>query len=894
MKGDFFGVREELEFEGKPLSYFSLRGLEKHTGSADHLPISIRVLLEGAVRLCDGFRVTEDDVANLAGWKPKPEDIEIPFMPSRVLMQDLTGGPAIIDLASMRSAISKLGGNPEKINPIVRADLVVDHSIQVDAFRSYDALKINTQKEFGRNLERYRLFKWAQQSFENLHIVPPESGICHQVNLEYLATVVTEQDGLLFPDTCIGMDSHTPMVNSLGVLGWGVGGIEAEAVMLGQLMRIQMPEVIGFRLTGKLREGATATDLVLTITDILRKKGVVNKFVEFFGDGLDSLSVPDRATIANMAPECGSTVNFFPVDEQVIKYLLLTGRKERHVRIVELYLKSQNLFRASKSKEPIYTDIIEMDLSSVEPTIAGPMRPQDSVRLSDVKSYISGILKSSENNGFAFDEKELEKEVAIRSNGKKETLRHGDVVIAAITSCTNTSNPSVMVAAGLLAKKAVEKGLKVPDYVKTSLAPGSKVVTEYLSKSCLDKYLEGLGFYTVGYGCTTCIGNSGPLPENVSKAIEEGNLAVSSVLSGNRNFSGRIHPQTKLNWLMSPPLVVAYAIAGSVGKDLTSEPLGIGIGGEEIYLRDIWPSQHEIDETISMCISKEMFTGKYKNILEGPEEWKSINAKKSLLFGFDPGSTYLREPNYFENMNHKADSVKPVKHARVLAVFGDSVTTDHISPAGAIENDGPAARYLLGRGVREEDFNTYGSRRGNHEVMMRGTFANVRIRNLLLDGKEGGYTVHFPTGKVENIFDASVKYKSEDTPLIIIAGKEYGSGSSRDWAAKGPSLLGVKAILAESFERIHRSNLIGMGILPLQFKNGENPKALGLTGREIFDIEISDGIKPRQEIKITAHMENGGEKKFIMTSRIDTLLELEYFRHGGILKYVLKKMMKTR
>ncbi|MBI2675780.1 MAG: aconitate hydratase AcnA [Candidatus Aenigmarchaeota archaeon] len=895
MKSNPFDTEKILELEKERLLYHSLKELEKHTGSVDHLPISIRILLEGAIRLCDGFRVTEGDVANIAGWKPRPKDVEIPFMPARVLMQDLTGGPAIIDLASMRSAISKLGGNPERINPIVRADLVIDHSLQVDAFGYPEALKINTKREFERNLERYRLFKWAQKAFDNLHIVPPESGICHQVNLEYLATVVAEQktngQSVLYPDTCIGMDSHTPMVNALGVLGWGVGGIEAEAVMLGQLMRIQMPEVIGFRLKGKLREGTTATDLVLAITSILRKKGVVNKFVEFFGGGLDTLSVPDRATIANMAPECGSTVNFFPVDEQVIRYLLLTGRKERHVRLIELYLRAQNMFRTPDMKEAHYTDIIELDLSTIEPTIAGPMRPQDSVPLSGVKSAFSNILKSSENNGFGLDEREMEKEVPLQPDGKQESLRHGSVVIAAITSCTNTSNPAVMIGAGLLAKKAVERGLKVPGYVKTSMAPGSKVVTEYLSKAGLDRHLEKLGFYTVGYGCTTCIGNSGPLPENVSNAIEEGSLVVSSVLSGNRNFSGRIHQQTEMNWLMSPLLVVAYALAGNIGKDLISEPLGTGNGGKEVYLHDIWPSQKEIEETISAHISRDMFVEKYRNIMEGPEEWKSIDVNESLLFDFDPASTYLREPDYFEGMGPHPETIKPIKSARCLAVFGDSVTTDHISPAGAIERNGPAARYLLEKGVKEEDFNTYGSRRGNHEVMVRGTFSNVRIRNLLLKGKEGGYTVHFRSGKTESIFDAAMRYKSESVPLIIVAGNEYGSGSSRDWAAKGPALLGVKAILAESFERIHRSNLIGMGILPLEFRKGENMMALGLTGTETFDIEIDDNIKPKQEIKITVHMENGSIKEFAMVSRIDMQLELEYFRHGGILKYVLRQMM---
>ncbi|MCL6476575.1 MAG: aconitate hydratase AcnA [Firmicutes bacterium] len=859
----------------------------------DRLPYSIRVLLENLLRHEDGRIITAEDVLALARWSGAGEPREIAFMPARVVMQDFTGVPAVVDLAAMRSAMHRLGGDPMKINPVVPVDLVIDHSVQVDVFGTPDAYEQNVALEYQRNVERYSFLRWAQSAFRDFRIVPPGMGIVHQVNLEYLSPLVhrREQHGEMtaYPDTLVGTDSHTTMINGLGVLGWGVGGIEAEAVMLGQPYYMLTPEVVGFRLTGELPEGATATDLVLTVTQMLRQKGVVGKFVEFTGEGVSRLSLPDRATIANMAPEYGATMGFFPVDAETIAYLRGTGRPDEVVELAERYCKENLLFRTDDAPEPIFSDLLELDLSTVEPSLAGPKRPHDRVRLRDAKTSFAISLRAPiKERGFELSEEQLGKRVAVE--GTDYSLTHGDVVIAAITSCTNTSNPSVMVGAGLLAKKAVERGLQVKPWVKTSLAPGSRVVTDYLQASGLIPYLEQLRFHVVGYGCTTCIGNSGPVPEPIAKAVKEGDLVVAAVLSGNRNFEGRINPVVRANYLASPMLVVAYAIAGTMNIDLFNEPLGTDRNGQPVYLRDIWPSQEEIQREIAAALQPEMFRRQYARVFAGDKFWQDLPMPEGDLYAWDPNSTYIQEPPYFVNLSPEPAPLRDIEGAYVLAVFGDSITTDHISPAGSIAVNSPAGQYLIQRGVSPQEFNSYGARRGNHEVMMRGTFANIRIKNLLLPGTEGGITVHFPSGEMLPIYEAAMRYKEAGIPLVVIAGKEYGSGSSRDWAAKGTILLGVKAVLAESFERIHRSNLVGMGVLPLQFQLGENRETLGLTGRERYSILGVRDLQPRQTVTVVARDENGNEKRFTAIARIDTPIEVEYYRHGGILQMVLRQM----
>lgn len=883
-------ARDSFETGSGKAVLYRLDYLEKaKLGNVSRLPFSLKVLLEALLRNCDGHLITGEDVAALASWNPtgvSPK--ELPFKPARVLLQDFTGVPTVVDLAAMRSAVKRLGSNPQKINPLVPVDLVIDHSVQVDYFASRLALERNAAIEFERNRERYAFLRWGQKAFQNFRVVPPATGIVHQVNLEFLAKVVflRQERGELVavPDTLVGTDSHTTMINGLGVVGWGVGGIEAEACMLGQPLYIVTPEVIGFKLTGQVREGVTATDVVLTVTQMLRQKGVVDKFVEFYGNGLSQLSLPDRATISNMAPEYGATMGFFPVDDETLRYLRRTGRTEGEVRLVERYAKEQGLFRTDQTPDPLFTDTLSLRLEDVEPSVAGPKRPQDRIKLWDVKREFRRVLTApSKERGY-----ELPPEALAQKNG----LHQGSVVIAAITSCTNTSNPSVMIAAGLLAKKAVERGLRVPSHVKTSLAPGSKVVTEYLQKSGLMSYLEELGFHLVGYGCTTCIGNSGPLPELVAKEITEKNLVAAAVLSGNRNFEGRIHPLVKANFLASPPLVVAYALAGTVDIDLAHEPLGTDKDGGPVYLKEIWPSQKEIAETIARAIDSEMFKKTYANVFDGNPQWNAITASDDEIYRWDPDSTYIQEPPYFMDFSLKPVPPKEIRGARVLVMLGDSVTTDHISPAGDIPVDSPAGRYLIERGITKKDFNSYGSRRGNHEVMLRGTFANVRLKNLLVPGTEGGVTVHFPSGERMSIYDAAMRYQSQRVPLIALAGKEYGTGSSRDWAAKGPALLGVKAIIAESFERIHRSNLVGMGILPLQYVGGQNTEKLGLTGHEIFDIAgISKIERPRQELTVRVQRPDGSVTEFTVIARLDIPIEIEYYKNGGILQTVLRQSL---
>ncbi|MCC6191799.1 MAG: aconitate hydratase AcnA, partial [Anaerolineales bacterium] len=865
------------------------------------MPFSIKVLLEALLRNCDNHLVTEADVKRLARWDPaNPAAAELPFMPARVIMQDFTGVPCIVDLAAMRDAVRQLGGDPGKINPQVLVDLVIDHSVQVDYFGSELALARNAEVEFARNRERYEFLRWGASAFNDLRIVPPATGIVHQVNLEYLARgVLTKPDAdntlLALPDTLVGTDSHTTMINGLGVLGWGVGGIEAEAVMLGQPLYMLTPQVVGFKLHGQLRDGVTATDLTLTVVQMLRQKGVVDKFVEFYGRGLSSMSLPDRATIANMAPEFGATMGFFPTDDETLRYLRRTGRVQA-AELLEVYAKAQGLFRTDDMPDPEFTSALELDLGSVEPSLAGPKRPQDRVPLRELKTAFRQSLRAPvTERGFGLDDERLKRSVTLPENGHSVQMRHGAVVIAAITSCTNTSNPSVMVGAGLLAKKAVEAGLKIQPYVKTSLAPGSKVVRDYLVKSGTLPYLEQLGFYIVGYGCTTCIGNSGPLPEAVAEAVRAGDLVSAAVISGNRNFEGRVHPLVKANFLASPPLVVAYALAGTTDIDLTTEPLGQGTNGQPVYLRDIWPTQQEIADTIAASIESEMFAKRYANVFLENKMWNDISLSGGELYQWDPGSTYIRRPPFFSGMTLTPDPLTEIRGARVLGVFGDSITTDHISPAGNIAQDSPAGRYLVEQGVKPRDFNQYGTRRGNHEVMMRGTFANIRIKNLLLGGEEGGYTLHLPDGARLSIFDAAVRYRQEDTPLIILAGKEYGTGSSRDWAAKGTLLLGVRAVIAESFERIHRSNLVGMGVLPLVFQPGENAHSLGLTGREEYDIlGIQDGLTPRETLTVRATADDGSVKTFQVVARLDSPVEVDYYRNGGILPTVLRNLVRQQ
>ncbi|MGD2050029.1 MAG: aconitate hydratase AcnA, partial [Chloroflexota bacterium] len=830
---DHFGARTTLPIDGR--AYYRLSKLQGDgIGNIDRLPFSIKVLLEAVLRTCDGYQVNPQDVVDLVNWQPKADvRSELPFKPGRVILQDFTGVPVVVDLAAMRDAMANLGGDPKQINPQVPVDLVIDHSVQVDAYGSAAALFFNAEREFERNRERYEFLKWGQEAFDNFSVVPPATGIVHQVNLEYLAKVVltrAEGDGqVAFPDTLVGTDSHTTMINGLGVVGWGVGGIEAEAVMLGQPIYMLTPEVIGFKLTGRMPEGATATDLVLVVTQKLREKGVVGKFVEYFGPGLSSMSLPDRATIANMCPEYGATVGFFPVDDETLSYLRRTGRSEELVNLVERYTKEQGLFRTDQTPDPTYTDVVELDLSTVEPSLAGPNRPQDRILLSMMKpTFRQALRQPYEERGFNLDQADLQRTATVSENGQKSEIGHGAVVIAAITSCTNTSNPSVMVGAGLLAKNAVEKGLRVKPYVKTSMAPGSKVVSEYLQAANLMPYLEQLGFHVVGYGCTTCIGNSGPLPDPVAKAVDEGDLVVASVLSGNRNFEGRVHPQVRASYLASPPLVVAYALAGTTDIDLTSEPIGVDRDGEPVYLRDIWPSSQEVEESIAESLTAEMFKEQYSSVYTGNEVWNEIPSRGSELYKWEPDSTYIRQPPLFAGMTLEPSPIRDIEGARVLVKAGDSVTTDHISPAGAISRQSPAGKYLLEHGVQPRDFNSYGSRRGNDEIVTRGGFANVRMRNQLAPGTEGGWTTYLPTGEVMTIYEASLLYKENNIPLLVLAGEAYGTGSSRDQAAKATLWLGNRMVIAESFERIHRSNLVGMGVLPLEFKPGQNPASLGL------------------------------------------------------------------
>ena len=891
---DSFGARKVLKVGSESYDIFRLDELERAGfKNVSRLPVSLKILLENLLRQEDDHHVNKADIEALANWEPRAkQQKEIAFMPARVLMQDLTGVPAVVDLAAMREAMKRLGGDPKKINPLAPVDLVIDHSVQVDYFATADAFHKNSELEFERNVERYAFLRWGQTAFDNFRLIPPDTGICHQVNLEYLAPVVfrAKKDGAQFayPDTVVGTDSHTTMINGLGVVGWGVGGIEAEAALLGQPIIMVTPEVIGFKLHGRLPEGATATDLVLTVVQMLRKKGVVEKFVEFYGTGLSSLSLADRATIGNMGPEYGATIGYFPVDEETLRYLDLTGRDSHQIQLVETYAKEQGMFRTDASPDPMFSDTLELDLATVVPSLAGPRRPQDRVPLTESTKAFSEALPSLMKSGDAG------KSVAVQLNGDKFQLSHGSVVISAITSCTNTSNPSVLIGAGLLAKKAAEKGLTRKPWVKTSLAPGSKVVTEYLKDSGLLPYLEKIGFYLVGYGCTTCIGNSGPLPEPVAKGIQEGDLVAAAVLSGNRNFEGRIHANVRANYLASPPLVVAYALAGSMNVDLYKDPLGNDAQGKPVYLKDIWPSPQEINDTMRKSVRQEMFKKEYSQATEGDERWKKMPVPRGELFQWDLQSTYVRHAPYFEDMTKTPGEPKPITGARVLALLGDSVTTDHISPAGAIERNGPAARYLTNNDVLPKDYNQYGARRGNHEVMMRGTFANIRLKNMLAPGTEGGLTVHLPDKKQMSIYDAAMQYQKEGTPLVVIAGKEYGTGSSRDWAAKGPRLLGIKAAIAESFERIHRSNLIGMGIVPLVFKPGENLKTHNLTGFEKFDIlGIGPNLKLRQELTVKATADDGKATEFKVTCRIDTPAELDYYRHGGILEYVLRQLLQN-
>jgi aconitate hydratase len=863
------------------------------------LPYSIRILLEAVLRGCDGYAVREEDVKNLAGWNAAaPANIEVPFKPARVVLQDFTGVPCVVDLAAMRSAMKRLGGDPKKINPLVPVDLVIDHSIQVDFFGHSDSMERNVDIEFKRNRERYEFLRWGQTAFQNFRVVPPSVGIVHQVNLEYLAKAVflgkDDAGPVAFPDTLVGTDSHTTMINGLGVLGWGVGGIEAEAVMLGQPLYMLAPEVIGLKLSGELPTGTTATDLVLTVTQLLRKEGVVNKFVEYFGPAIKGMKVADRALIANMAPEYGATMGFFPVDEQTLDYMRLTGRTDDELQLVERYTKEQQLFYRPADGDPTYTKVLTLDLGTIEPSMAGPKRPQDRVPLASVKRAFRQSLQAPvKDRGFGLAEHDTAKTATVNDNGHSEKIGHGAVVIAAITSCTNTSNPDVMLAAGLLAQKAVARGLTVKSYVKTSLAPGSRVVTDYYRKTGLDTALEKLGFDLVGYGCTTCIGNSGPLPDPVAAAVKDGDIVAAAVLSGNRNFEGRVNPLVKANYLASPPLVVAYALAGSVDIDLATEPLGKGSDGKPVYLKDIWPSREEVTKVVADAIGAEMFRKRYDNVFQSNETWNALPVSPSELYPWDAKSTYVQEPPFLIDLAKEPSPMQPIRGARVLAALGDSVTTDHISPAGSIAASSPAGKYLVEHGVQPHDFNSYGARRGNDRVMTRGTFANIRIRNLLAPGTEGGVTRHLPDGAVMPIYDAAMKYKAEGVPLVILAGAEYGTGSSRDWAAKGTFLLGVRAVMAVSFERIHRSNLVGMGILPLELPQGKNWESLGLTGEEIFEIpDLGDKLQPLSQINVRATSADRSVKEFACKIRIDTPVEMDYYRNGGILQTVLRKLAK--
>ncbi|EGQ2763667.1 aconitate hydratase AcnA [Staphylococcus pseudintermedius] len=892
-------AKKSFQLNGKSLTYYDLNTLEEQAYTQiSRLPYSIRVLLESVLRQEDGFVITDEHIKALSSFGKENEKGEVPFKPSRVILQDFTGVPAVVDLASLRKAMDDVGGDLTKINPEVPVDLVIDHSVQVDSYANPESLERNMKLEFERNYERYQFLNWATKAFDNYNAVPPATGIVHQVNLEYLANVVhvREENGeqVAFPDTLVGTDSHTTMINGLGVLGWGVGGIEAEAGMLGQPSYFPIPEVIGVRLTNELPQGANATDLALRVTELLRKKGVVGKFVEFFGPGVDKLPLADRATIANMAPEYGATCGFFPVDDETLKYLRLTGRSDEHIETVETYLKQNHLF-FDVNEEPNYTDVVDLDLSTVEASLSGPKRPQDLIFLSDMKKeFEKSVTAPAGNQGHGLDKAEFDKTATVNfKDGSTTEMTTGDIAIAAITSCTNTSNPYVMLGAGLLAKKAVEKGLEVPSYVKTSLAPGSKVVTGYLRDSGLQSYLDQLGFNLVGYGCTTCIGNSGPLLEEIEKAIADEDLLVTSVLSGNRNFEGRIHPLVKANYLASPPLVVAYALAGTVDIDLHSEALGQDQQGNDVFLKDIWPSIQEVADAVESVVTPELFKEEYKSVYDNNELWNQIDTTDQPLYDFDPQSTYIQNPTFFQGLSKEPSAIQPLSNLRVMGKFGDSVTTDHISPAGAIGKDTPAGQYLTANGVSPRDFNSYGSRRGNHEVMVRGTFANIRIKNQLAPGTEGGYTTYWPTGEVMPIFDAAMKYKEDGTGLVVLAGNDYGMGSSRDWAAKGTNLLGVKTVIAQSYERIHRSNLVMMGVLPLQFKEGESADTLGLDGTETIAVDLDENVQPGQTVKVTATKEDGTTVEFDVTARFDSNVEIDYYRHGGILQLVLRKKLAS-
>ncbi|MFT6868599.1 MAG: aconitate hydratase [Cyclobacteriaceae bacterium] len=928
MEKDIFQIKKTLEIGEIRYSYYSLTELKKQGHSIEKFPFSIRILLENALRNFDDFAVTKEAIETLLNWEPKGSDKDIPFKPARVLMQDFTGVPAVVDIAALRAEVARKGKDPNAINPLIPVDLVIDHSVQVDYFGTKDSYKQNIDEEYKRNEERYQFLKWAQKSFDNFSVVPPGMGICHQVNLEYLSKGVIERNGEIFPDTLVGTDSHTPMVNGIGVVAWGVGGIEAEAALLGQPIYFIMPEVIGLKLTGKLPLGSTATDLVLTIANVLREFGVVGKFVEVFGSGLDHLSVPDRATIGNMSPEFGCTITYFPIDDQTLEYMRKSNRSEDNIKLVERYCKANMLWRENEDKIT-YTAVLELDLSTIAPTVAGPKRPQDKILLKDFKNKFIELMDKSFNRKYIIQdpenpksittwnseggnqplqkaaanpskmetevqEKEELKSVWITRNQEKFMLSDGAVVIAAITSCTNTSNPYVMIGAGLVARKAREHGIDIKPWVKTSLAPGSKVVTDYLEKADLMKDLEALQFHLVGYGCTSCIGNSGPLPVQIAKAVDEHNLVVASVLSGNRNFEARIHPQVKMNFLMSPMLVVAYALAGRVDIDLINEPLSYDSNQKPVYLKDIWPANDEINEILNRVLTPGDFAKNYGEIFEGNEIWRDLKVPTDKLYEWDKSSTYIKEIPFFHDISEHPESLKNIQNARALLVLGDSITTDHISPAGAFNEHSASGKYLLEQGVKKEHFNSYGSRRGNDEVMVRGTFANVRIKNKLAT-KEGGHTTFLPTGEELSVYDASVKYGETQTPLLVLAGKEYGSGSSRDWAAKGTFLLGIKTVLAESYERIHRSNLVGMGVLPLQYENGETAERLGLSGKEIFTITgIAEDIKPLKKLQVIAKNEKGEEKKFYAIARLDSKIEIEYYRNGGILQYVLRQFLQKK
>ncbi len=902
MGNDAFKAKKQFELNGKKYNYYHLQTLEEQgLGKVKRLPFSVRVLLESVLRQHDGHQIKDEHVKALAKWGEKEgKGVDVPFKPSRVILQDFTGVPAVVDLASLRKAMVDMGGEPDKINPEVPVDLVIDHSVQVDQYGTHNALQANMDIEFERNAERYEFLNWAQKAFDNYRAVPPATGIVHQVNLEYIANVVhglENENGEFdaFPDTLVGTDSHTTMINGLGVLGWGVGGIEAEAGMLGQPSYFPSPEVIGVKFVGSFPNGTTATDLALKVTQVLREKNVVGKFVEYFGPGLQDLPLADRATISNMAPEYGATCGFFPVDEETLNYLYLTGRSQEQIDLVEKYSKENNFWYDPADGDADYTDVVEIDLSKLEPNLSGPKRPQDLISLSNMqKEFNKAITAPEGNQGFGKDKAEFDKEVTIaHKNGSTSVMRTGSLAIAAITSCTNTSNPYVMLGAGLVAKNAVEKGLQVPEYVKTSLAPGSKVVTRYLEDAGLQDYLDQLGFNLVGYGCTTCIGNSGPLLEEIEKAIVDSDLIASSVLSGNRNFEGRIHPLVKANYLASPPLVVAYALAGTVDIDLSKDPLGTDKNGQPVYMNDIWPSAQEIKEEVAKAVTPEIFRKEYENVFDSNEKWNAIDTTDEPLFAWDDHSTYIQNPPFFEGLTKNAGTVEPLNNLRAIGYFGDSVTTDHISPAGAIAKDMPAGKFLQEKGVSPRNFNSYGSRRGNHEIMMRGTFANIRIRNKLAPGTEGGYTTYWPTEEVMPIYDAAMKYQENDTGLVVIGGKDYGMGSSRDWAAKGTNLLGIKTVIVESYERIHRSNLVMMGVLPLQFEKGQNAEKLGLTGKETFHVDIDENVGANSPVKVTAVSEDGKTTEFTAIARFDSPVEIDYYRHGGILQMVLRNKVQA-